>query len=260
MALDGDRIAQLLVKRGDWVEAGQIVATLASRDRLQAALKEAQEEVTVAQKRLAQVKAGAKSGEISAQQAQIIQLEAELRGQIATQQATINRWRSEVRTAKAEYNRYESLYQDGAISASQRDNKRLVWETAHAQLEEALATKNRTITTLEAQIAAAKATLNHIAEVRPVDVETAQAEVERAIAQVKRAETELAQAYVRTPIVGQILKIHTHPGETINEEYGIAELGQTEQMVVVAEVYQTDINKVRLGQTRAIPIVILYLN
>ena len=171
---------------------------------------------------------------------------------MTAQKAAIARWQSEVRTAKAEYNRYQSLYQDGAISASERDNKRLVWETAQAQLEEALATENRTITTLEAQIAAAKATLNRIAEVRPVDVETARAEVERAIATVKRAETELAQAYVRTPIAGQILKIHTHPGETIDEEYGIAELGQTEQMVVVAEVYQTDINKVSLGQNAVI--------
>ncbi|MDJ0635979.1 MAG: ABC exporter membrane fusion protein [Xenococcaceae cyanobacterium MO_188.B29] len=252
IALEGDRVAQLLVKRGDWVKADRVVATLASRDRLQAALEEAQKEVKVAQARLAKVKAGAKTGEIEAQQAHITQLEAELRGQIKAQKATINRWQSEVRTAKAEYNRYESLYQDGAISASQRDNKRLTWETAQAQLEEALATENRTITTLQAQIASAKATLNRIAEVRPVDVKTAQAELDRAIATVKRAETELAQAYVRTPIVGQILKIHSYPGETIDEEQGIAELGQTNKMVVVAEVYQTDISKVRLGQTALI--------
>ncbi len=252
LALDGDRVAQLLVKGGDWVEAGQVVAILASRDRLQAALDEAQEEVKVAQKRLAQILAGAKTGEIYAQQAQITQLKAELRGQIAANQATINRWQSEVRTAKAEYKRYESLYQDGAISASQRDNKRLAWETAQAQLEEALATKNRTITTLQAQIASAKATLNRIAEVRPVDVQTAQAELDKAIATVKRAETELAQAYVRTPMAGQILKIHSYPGEIIDRQQGIAELGQTKQMVVVAEVYQTDISKVRIGQTALI--------
>ncbi|MEM7596015.1 MAG: biotin/lipoyl-binding protein, partial [Cyanobacteria bacterium P01_A01_bin.83] len=196
LALDGDRVAQLLVKRGDWVEAGQVIATLASRDQLEAALEEAQEEVQVAQKRLAQVKAGAKTGEITAQKAQINNLEAELRGQIASNQATINRWQSEVRTAKVEYDRYESLYQDGAISASQRDHKRLAWETAQAQLESALATQNRATRTLEAQIASAKATLDRIAEIRPVDVQTAQAEVELAIASVKRAETDLAQAYV----------------------------------------------------------------
>lgn len=246
--LDGDRVKQVLVNKGDSVTAGQIVAILASEDRLQAALAEAQQDVTVAQNRLAQVRAGAKNGEIIAQQAQINNLEAELQGQIATNRATINRWQAEVRTAQAEYNRYDSLYKDGAISASQRDSKQLTWQTAQAQLEEAIATQNRSTRTLEAQIASAKATLNQIAEVRPVDIATAQAEVNRAVASMQRAETQLAQAYIRSPIAGQILKVHTRAGETINDDYGIAELGQTDQMVVVAEVYQTDIDRVRIGQ------------
>ncbi|MDJ0746736.1 MAG: ABC exporter membrane fusion protein [Xenococcaceae cyanobacterium MO_167.B27] len=252
LELDGDRVAQLLVKRGDWVRTDQVIAILASRDRLQSALEEAHKEIKVAQARLAKVKAGAKTGEISAQQAHITQLEAELRGQMTAQKARIARWKSEVRTAKAEYERYQSLYEDGAIAASELDNKRLARETASAQLEEAIATENRTVKTLEAQIAEAKATLNRIAEVRPVEIQTAEAEVERAIAAAKRAETELAEAYIRSPMAGQILKIHSYPGETIDEQHGIAELGQTDKMVVVAEVYQTDINKVRLGQTALI--------
>src|ERR671916_2699161 len=65
--LNNDRVAQLLVKRGDRVEVGQEIAILDSRDRLQMALLEAQERVRSAQARLAQVKAGAKSGEIAAQ-------------------------------------------------------------------------------------------------------------------------------------------------------------------------------------------------
>jgi HlyD family secretion protein len=247
--LDGDRISQILVKQGDWVEAGEVVAILASQDRLQANLEEAKEEVKVTQKKLAQIKAGAKTGEITAQQAQIIQLEAELQGQISSQKATLTRWKSEARTAKVEYERYQYLAQQGAIAESALDNKRLAAETAQAQLEEALATENRTVTTLKAQIAEALAKLDQIAEIRPIDVETAQAEVDRAIANVKRTETELAQAYIKTPLAGQILKIHSYPGETIHEENGIAEIGQTKQMVAVAEVYQTDISKIRLGQT-----------
>jgi HlyD family secretion protein len=249
ITLDGDRVSQMLVKQGDWIEAGQVVAILASQDRLQANLEEAKAEVKVAQKKLAQIKAGAKIGEIEAQQAQITQLEAELQGQISRQKATLTRWKSEARTAKAEYQRYQYLAQQGAIAESELDNKRLASETAQAQLEEALATENRTINTLKAQIAQALAQLDQIAEIRPIDIETAQAEVDRAIANVKRAETELAQAYIKTPIAGQILKIHSYPGETINEDNGIAEIGQTKQMVAIAEVYQTDISQIRLGQT-----------
>jgi HlyD family secretion protein len=49
-------------------------------------------------------------------------------------------------------------------------------------------------------------------------------------------------------INGQVLKINTWPGEIIANQ-GILELGQTQQMYVVAEVYETDIKKVRLGQS-----------
>ena len=251
-ALDNPRVARLLVKQGDKVEADQTIAILANKDRLQAALAEATENVKVAKRKLAQVQAGAKTGEIAAQKAQVTQLRSELQGQIATNQAEIKRWQSEVRTAKTEYERNQYLYREGAIAASVLDGKRLALETAQAQLEQAIATKDRTTKTLESQIVEATENLNNIAEVRPVDLDTAQAEVAAAISAAKRAEIELAQAYVRTPIAGRVLKIHTYPGETVNEQNGIAQLGQTEQMVVVAEVYQTDINKVRLGQSATI--------
>ena len=45
--------------------------------------------VEVAQAKLAQVKAGAKTGEIQAQQSTIVRLQAELAGEIAVQNAAI---------------------------------------------------------------------------------------------------------------------------------------------------------------------------
>jgi HlyD family secretion protein len=56
---------------------------------------------------------------------------------------------------------------------------------------------------------------------------------------------------VRSPRAGQILKIHTWPGEIIGNQ-GIVELGRTDQMYAIAEVYETDIHKVRLGQKATI--------
>ncbi len=251
VALDGDRLAQLLVKEGDRVKAGQVVAIFDSRDRLQDELRQIQEQVKLTQAKLNQVKAGAKTGEIQAQQATIMQLQAEITGSIATQTAAIARWQSEVRNARAEYARFQQLYHQGAIAASNLDSKRLVAETAQAQLNEAIATKNRTVASLQAQLSEAKATLNRIAEVRPVDIQAATIEVETAIAAVKHAQTALEQAYVRAPITGQILKIHTQPGEKLSDN-GIADLAQTDQMIAVAEVYQTDIGKVQIGQQAVI--------
>jgi len=249
--LRNDRVAQLLVQQGDRVKADQVIAVLDSYTRLQTALLEAKEAVKVSEAELLQVLAGAKSGEIAAQQAEIARLQAELQGQIATQAATIARWQAEVNTARAESERYQALYQAGAISASERDSKRLVWETSQAQLQEALASQNRTANSLKEQIQQAQATLNQVAEVRPVDVQLAQSKVEQSIAAVKRAEANLEQAYIRAPMTSRVLEIHVQPGEEIGES-GIADLGQTEQMEVIAEIYQTDIAKLRTGQIATI--------
>ncbi|MBW4595780.1 MAG: biotin/lipoyl-binding protein [Brasilonema angustatum HA4187-MV1] len=280
---EGSRVEQLLVREGTKVKQGQLVAILDSRDRLSAALAEAQEQVRVAQANLAQTKAGAKKGEIDAQKAAIARLEAEQGTEVLAQQATIARLEAEKNTqieaqkatiaelqaqlnnALAEYRRYQTLYQQGAISTSFQDTKRLTLTTAQQKIIEAQANLKRFDSSGEQQLAEARAnlkriqtsrdqelnegraTLAKIAEVRSVDVAAAQAQINQAIAGVKKAEANLRQAFVRSPQEGEVFKIHSRPGELVSND-GIVEMGQNAQMYAVAEVYQSDINKVRLGQ------------
>jgi HlyD family secretion protein len=279
---EGSRVQQLLVKEGDRVKAGQVIAIMDSRDRLQASLVEAQKQVQVAKSRLNQVKAGAKQGEIGVRQAAVNRLEVELEGNIKTQQATINRLEAELqgqqrslqatvarvaaekRNAQTDVQRYETLYQAGAISSQEVDNRRLNAETStqaliesqatqtrtvatlQQQLNEAKANQDQTLASLQQQINEAKANLNQTAEVRPTDIANAQAEIDSAQATVDKIRTELAQAYVVTPKAGRILEINTRAGETVGNE-GIVALGQTDQMYAVVEVYQSDIKRVRPG-------------
>ncbi|MEA5583079.1 ABC exporter membrane fusion protein [Nodularia harveyana UHCC-0300] len=243
----GSRIEELLVTEGDRVQSGQVIAVLDSRLTLLAALQEAEEQVKVEQANLNRIKAGAKRGEILAQAAKITQLEAESQGDIAAQKTTISRWQAQVRNAAAENQRYQELYEQGAISASQRDSKRLTLETAEKNLQEAQTQLTRTQLSSQQEIKAAQATLQQIAEVPKVEIEAATAEVNRAIAAMKSAQVNLQQAYVRSPQDGQIFEIHSRPGELISTN-GIADIGQTSQMYVVAEVYESDIEKVDIGQ------------
>ena len=316
---EASRVEQLLVSEGDRVKANQVIAILDSRDKLMAAFKESKEAVRVAQANLALVKAGAKQGDINAQKANVARLQAEKTTEIKAQQAAVNRLQverttearaqqatinrlqaekareieaqratiaaleAELENARLEYQRYQSLYQAGAISTSIRDSKRLVLQTAKEQLTQARAnlqgiksSKDEQIaearanleriqssgqqqlaqaeanlerieSSLQQQIKQGKATLESVAEVRPVDVLVAQAEVNRAVAAMNRAEADLKQAYVRTPLTGQIFDINTRAGEKVSDR-GIAEIGQTNDMYAVVEVYQSDINKIRLGQ------------
>ncbi|MBG1240576.1 ABC exporter membrane fusion protein [Nostoc sp. NZL] len=280
---EGNRVEQLLVKEGDRIKAGQVIAIMDNRDRLQANLGEAQKQVQVAKSRLNQVKAGAKQGELGARQANVNRLQVELQGNIKTQQATIDRIEAELqgqqqslqatvarvaaerRNAQAEVQRYETLYKAGAISSQEVDSRRLSAETStqaliesqatqtrtvatlQQQLNEAKANQDQTLASLQQQINEAKANLNQTAEVRPTDIANAQAEIESAQATVEKIKAELAQAYVLAPKPGRILEINTRAGETVGDE-GIVALGQTDQMYAVVEVYQSDIKKVRPGQ------------
>ncbi|MEM8673083.1 MAG: HlyD family efflux transporter periplasmic adaptor subunit, partial [Cyanobacteria bacterium P01_G01_bin.67] len=53
------------------------------------------------------------------------------------------------------------------------------------------------------------------------------------------------------PKDGQIVKITTYPGEIVGED-GVVEFAQTSKMMVVAEIYESDIAKVKVGQTATI--------
>lgn len=246
-----NRVTQLLIKEGDRVRKNQTVAIMETYNRSQAALNKAKVGVELAKAELARVKAGAKSGDIQAQKEAISRLKAELEGQIATQKASIARIKAEVRNAEVENRRYQGLFKAGAVAASQADTQRLRLETAQQQLQEAKETLNRTIETTQIQLGQAKATLNSVKEVRPVDVRVAEAQLASAIATVKQAKADYELTSIRSPIAAQVLDINVRAGEVVGSK-GIADIGKTDEMYVVAEVYETDIEKVRIGQTATI--------
>lgn len=70
-------------------------------------------------------------------------------------------------------------------------------------------------------------------------------------ADVAAAQAQLARAQVRAPIDGQVLAIHSRAGERIGT-MGLLELGQTSRMYVVAEVYETDVRLIEIGQKATI--------
>jgi HlyD family secretion protein len=65
--------------------------------------------------------------------------------------------------------------------------------------------------------------------------------------QLRRVETDLALSQLRSPIDGTVLRIVARPGERPGDK-GILEIGDTGRMEAVAEVYESDINRVRVGQ------------
>ncbi len=247
LSTTGQRLAQVLVKEGDIVQAGQVIAIADSVHIRKAALEEANAKVQTAQANLTKIQAGTKVADINAQRSKVAMLEAQWAGDIATQETKITQLEVELRNAAAEYQRHLNLYQKGAISASEFETQKLTMESLQEQVQGAEAMLEKLNNTGQAQVQTERETLNSISEVRSIDVVEAQARVAEALALQSKAEADLDLVYVRSPIEGQILNLHVKAGETIGSR-GIAEIGKTQQMYAVAEIYETDIRHIRIGQ------------
>ena len=80
------------------------------------------------------------------------------------------------------------------------------------------------------------------------DLVKLEGQLREAQAQRKGLQVDLADSELRAPLDGTVLKIHSRVGERPGND-GVLELGAGDQMEAVAEVYESDINRVKLGQS-----------
>jgi HlyD family secretion protein len=136
---------------------------------------------------------------------------ARLESSLAAKQATIAKLRVTLANAELEARRAEELFAQGVSAPSQRDQARMQVDVARAELE------------------------------------SEQAQLEVVKTDLRQARMDLERRNIRSPIDGQVLRVHTRAGEKVGSD-GIVELGRTDAMYAVAEVYETDIAHVRVGQ------------
>lgn len=207
---EGAIVEQLLVKEGDEVEAGAILAVLDNQARRVAALKESQARLAAAQARLLQIRAGVKTGDIEAQQAAV---------SLAEEQSKV---------ASRELAREKELLKRKASAVEMVEQKQ--WEYDRLLLE----------------MRRASAQLASLREIRDVDVLVAEKEVMAAEAAVVKADADADASQLRAPVAGRVLRIHTHPGERVSD-VGILELGNVRKMQAVAEVFEADVAILKVG-------------
>jgi HlyD family secretion protein len=136
---------------------------------------------------------------------------AQLEAVAEAKAAEMDGWQANLRVEESERRRTAELYAAGLVSAAESDR-------AAARVDVSRAAVRRTAREEEA--------------------------ARRALA---RAQVERDRAVVRSPIDGRVLKVLARAGEKVGEE-GIAQLATSSEMYVVAEVYETDITRVKVGQ------------
>ncbi|HWA97744.1 MAG TPA: efflux RND transporter periplasmic adaptor subunit [Pirellulales bacterium] len=241
-----DQLAQLKVQEGDSVKTGDVLAVLESYKLRQAETDAAKAALLEAEKQLPIERA---VGDAQVAEAEVNIKQVELRrGDIATQEDKVKTLRAQRDVARDDLRRIEGL-DESIVSTQQRQKQKLLVEQAEAELqanEHALASLKETIdfemSLAKVRLQAAKATRERM---------IAALQIESLKRSVSLAETKLELSLVRAPSDGRILKVVMQPGETTGQ-VPILRMGQVDDMYAIAEVYETDIGRVRVGQTAKI--------
>jgi HlyD family secretion protein len=206
------RIAELRVAEGDVVTMGDILAVLDNLPQLQTAVASAEAALRVREANLAQTRASNVAS-------------------LAEAQASLDRAEATETAAQSDLERVTALFERGVTTRADFDQVVARANEAGRDVERALATLSRFATGSETVQA---------------DIAVAEANLDAARADLARAEQDLERSYVRAPESGMVLDINVRAGERPGTT-GIIDLGDTSQMTVEAEVYQTMIGRVTIG-------------
>lgn len=82
---------------------------------------------------------------------------------------------------------------------------------------------------------------------REIQLTDRRGRLNEARAELKRLKTDLELSELRSPIDGVVLRVFTQPGERPDAS-GILEVGANQRMEAIAEVYESDVARIRIGQ------------
>jgi HlyD family secretion protein len=212
------RVVELLVREGQPVERGQLLARLDDTE-LAAEVRRAEAALATAEAQLRDLLAGPRQQEIE-------QARAALRNATVTREWT-----------ERELRRVRELFGKDLVAAQEVDRARQAYEVAVAN-----------------EVAARERLALVEAGPRPHEVEAARARVAEARAALTLAQARLAEARLVSPITGLVLRKNVEVGETVNPGVSILTLMDPRDLWVRAYVPEIDIGRVKLGQEARITV------
>jgi HlyD family secretion protein len=240
----GERLLTVFVKEGQQVKKGDEIAYLERHD---VAVAEKQEIAALLEEAREQLKATDANHRTAIRLAELkLQLVETLEPiRIDGQRARVRSLEVEHKLAESEYARAERLHANGTVSKEEHDRRhtesikmREMLSTAKLSLAEMEANYKLALESAAAELSQAKSALEVATSVIPVR------SLER---KLELAEARIQLSIIRAPVDGQVLKVLTHSGERVGNE-PILKFGNTQEMHVVAEVYETDVPRVKIGQ------------
>ena len=207
------RIAEILVNEGDNVQAGQVIAKIESTE-FEVGVAQAQANLNAVQAKLAGIKAGSRPQ------------------QVAQAGATSNQAEATLKNAQSNFERSELLYEQGAISAQQRDTAETALSVAHAQYDG----------TVQSYSLTAEGP-------RIEDVQVAEAQMEQAAAALKNAQLQLDNTQIKASVAGVIAVKSIEPGEIVAVGQPLFNITNLSDVWIAANIEETYIGKVQVGES-----------
>jgi len=244
----GERIAELRVERGSLVQAGDVLAVLESYGEEAAQRDLVASQLAEAERRLrAETQVG--QSQIQEAQTRIRQVEDPSQFEVAAQQARIRELEASYSLADQDLQRNRNLFAEGAISQQDLDRQATQVRELREQVSNAQASLVQLERSQQASLRNARAQLQ--SQQATLSLSQVQAAVESARQNLALAEARLDRTLIRAPRSGRVLRVITDVGEALGQD-GLLDMGDTSQMYIVAEVYETDIGLVKPGQRATI--------
>jgi HlyD family secretion protein len=215
-------IKTLLVKEGDRVRQGQVIATM-DGNNLRGQFTQMQGQLAQQEANLQRLIAGNRPEDILKAEAQLAEAEANLQQlrsgnrpqEIAQSSARLQQAQATLQQKQTDWQRYEQLYREGAIAKQTLDQKVADRDVAKMQVVEAEQGLNlQNAGTRPEQIDQAQARLDQQAQTvaalkagnRIEDIDQAQAQVQAARGSLETIESQLNDTKVVAPFDGIVLK------------------------------------------------------
>ena len=232
------RVDRLLVREGDAVKAGQLLAVM---DPL---------ELQADRSFYLHTEQGA-AAQVEQDEAALQYQEAMTRDQISQAEAALGAVQAQVKEAAADldlnrinYERAQNLFKRQVYSAQALDQARTTYDASRAHLE----SLQKQVDAQAAEVALARSNENQIT-VRMKELQAGRRQLLAAGAQKSKADVRLGYTEVRAPISGVVAVLAVRQGEVISVSQPILTLINPDDLWVRADVEETYIERIRLGDS-----------
>jgi HlyD family secretion protein len=262
----GGRIQEILVREGDPVRQGQVLARLGG-ERERTRLREARARLEGARRRLEQAHASITTLEARLEASRILEAQArqDAPGRVAQAEAQVESLRAELLSALADEEqvrkdaeRYQELAVRGAAPkqlAEQFASRRQAAAAAVAAIRKRIAAAEAALTTAQAALdnprireAESRTLSRQIAEAR-ASAALAASDVAAAEAAVQGAEVDVAELELRAPIDGTVITRAAEPGRVVAPGATVLSLMDLGRLYLRGYVPEAQIGLIRLDQS-----------